>query len=111
MAERRTGVAGAALAAALVALLAAAPAGADEPSGIAGSDSLLDSSVESGLNKGFDLVLIRPLRVVAVVAGAGAFVPAALLTSPGGRPAIESAYQVFVEPAWRSAFIQPLGEL
>jgi hypothetical protein len=109
MAERRTGVAGAALAAALVVLLTAAPAGADEPS--AGRDSLLDSNVESGLNKGFDLVLIRPLRVVAVVAGAGAFVPAALLTSPGGRPAIESAYQVFVEPQWRSAFIQPLGEL
>jgi hypothetical protein len=59
---------------------------------------------------GIDLIVIRPLAAVTLVAGAVLFVPAAAITSPNGWDSIKEAYQRFVgEPAEYFAS-RPLGE-
>ena len=59
---------------------------------------------------GFDVVIVRPLRVVAVGVGAAFFLPAALFCSPGGMDAIEQAYEKLVQQPYEQAFEKPLGE-
>lgn len=60
---------------------------------------------------GLDLVLLRPLGLVAMAVGAGLFVPAALLTAPNGLDGIETALKFFVTEPAHSVFQRPLGEL
>jgi len=58
----------------------------------------------------FDVIVLRPCQAVAVVIGAGLFVPAALISSPGGRPALSDAWDVFVAEPADTAFYRPLGD-
>lgn len=60
---------------------------------------------------GFDAVIVRPLRTVAVVIGTAIFVPAAIVTSPSGTDAIGQAWNKFVGYPSELAFQRPLGEL
>ena len=59
---------------------------------------------------GFDVVVLRPLGLVATAVGAVLFVPAALLTAPNGRDGVDTALKFFIiEPA-KSVFQRPLGD-
>ena len=58
----------------------------------------------------FDVVVVRPVSAVATVVGAALFVPAALITSPGGRPAISETWDVFVVTPANEAFKRRLGD-
>jgi hypothetical protein len=91
-----------ALAAAAVVMLANPPAYAEDY-----ADSI--SSAPSAEAMAFDLVLIRPLGVVATVAGVGLFVlslPIALFTWDIKDP----AQRLVVEPA-RFTFARDLGQM
>jgi hypothetical protein len=61
-------------------------------------------------NKTFDVLILRPTGIVMVVTGAGLFVPAALLASPGGKGPMKEAYEHFVSVPFDNAFLRPLGE-
>ena len=56
-----------------------------------------------------DVIVLRPLGLVALVVGGAAFVPAAILTAPGGRDAIGEAFDVFVTPGYEFVFERQLG--
>ena len=58
----------------------------------------------------FDVVVVRPLDVVAIVVGAVFVVPVALVTWPTGRETIDRAIERFVKVPARSAFERPLGD-
>lgn len=58
----------------------------------------------------FDLVVVRPFGLVATAVGAVMFIPAAILTSPNGRDAIEEAFDVFVAAPGEYIYKRPLGE-
>ena len=58
----------------------------------------------------FDVVVLRPLSAVATVVGTAFFVPAAAVTSPGGRSAITEAWDVFVVGPAALAFERPIGD-
>ena len=51
----------------------------------------------------FDLVVLRPLQVVGVGVGVAFFIPAALVTAPGGRDPLAEAWTVFVLTPWQEA--------
>lgn len=57
----------------------------------------------------FDVVVLRPLGLVVMAVGAGAFVPAAILSAPGGREPVETALQHFVIEPYNAVFVRPLG--
>jgi hypothetical protein len=58
----------------------------------------------------FDVVVLRPFYAVGTVVGAVLFVPAAVVTSPGGRPAIADAWETLVVTPADEAFKRPLGD-
>jgi len=58
----------------------------------------------------FDVMVLRPLGLVALAVGAGAFVPAALLTAPNGREGIETALGIFVTGPANHLLHRPLGD-
>ena len=58
----------------------------------------------------FDAVLLRPLGLVRTVIGAAFFVPAAVVTSPGGLDSIEEALELFVLVPAKDVFERPLGD-
>ncbi len=59
---------------------------------------------------GVDLVILRPLGLIAMAAGAVLFVPAALLTAPNGLDGIDAALEFFVTEPAKSVFQRPLGD-
>ena len=66
--------------------------------------------IAAGFKAGFDVVILRPLGLVAMAVGAAAFVPAALLAAPAGRDGIEPALEIFVTEPAKSVFQRPLGD-
>ncbi len=58
----------------------------------------------------FDLLIVRPLGLVATVAGVGLFVVNLPLSLVQGEPPIEPARKFIVEPA-RFTFERPLGDM
>jgi len=58
----------------------------------------------------FDVVLLRPLGLLTMVIGAALFVPAAVVTSPGGLDSIEEALELFVLDPAKDVLERPLGE-
>jgi hypothetical protein len=87
----------------IAALLVPAHAGAQ-----AGEDAA--SKAQDYAAKGFDAVIIRPLSLAAVVVGAALFVPAAIVSSPGGLSPIREAWEQFVLAPVNFVFTRPLGE-
>jgi hypothetical protein len=57
----------------------------------------------------FDAIILRPLGFVVLVVGVGAFVPAAIITAPGGLEPIEHALEIFVVEPGKDVFVRPLG--
>ena len=58
---------------------------------------------------GFDVVILRPLGLAALIASAAAFVPVALMSSPGGRDSVKIARELFITTPWNAVFRQKLG--
>lgn len=69
------------------------------------------SKTEKVLAQTVDVILIRPLAILRTVVGAAAFLPAALLASPGGRAKVEEVYELFVTNSADYAFRRDLGDL
>jgi hypothetical protein len=59
---------------------------------------------------GLDVVILRPLGLLATAVGAVLFVPAAFLTAPNGLDGINTALKLFVTEPAKSVFQRPLGE-
>lgn len=58
----------------------------------------------------FDAVILRPLGFTAVIVGAAFFIPAAILTSAGGKDTIEEALELLVLVPGKWVFTRPLGD-
>lgn len=57
-----------------------------------------------------DVAVVRPLAALTLGLGAVLFVPAALLSAPGGRDAIQEAWERFVQHPGEQVWERPLGE-
>ena len=57
----------------------------------------------------FDVALLRPIGLIATIVGFGFFVPAAVVTAPGGRDSIREAWELFVLVPGDYVFERPLG--
>jgi len=57
-----------------------------------------------------DVLVIRPAQAAATAVGFALFVPAALVTYPGGRSSIMEAWDVFVATPARATFQRPIGD-
>ena len=68
------------------------------------------SAGEDVLATSIDVLIVRPLASIRVLLGGLLMVPASLLASPGGKPAIEDAYQVLVEEPMEYAFEREIGD-
>jgi hypothetical protein len=81
----------------------------------ANADALAQEQVEppspNPIVAGADLVILRPLGLVAMAAGAVLFVPAALLTAPNGLDSVQMALEFFVTEPAKNVFQRPLGDL
>ncbi len=58
----------------------------------------------------FDVLVVRPLAAAALPIGVAFFVPAAILSAPGGRDSVGEALEFFVKNPARYVFTRPLGE-
>lgn len=80
----------------------------------ASAQSLDEDPWWKGPLRGFDIfldvVLIRPLSVIGLVGGAALFLPAAVMTSPGGKETIGEAWELFVLVPGANVWEKPLGE-
>lgn len=85
--------------------LASLGAHADEPA--PGEDVMPDDAPSAGA-MAFDLVVIRPLSLVATMLGSGLFLLQLPLDLVQGTPPIDPAQKLVVEPA-RYTFDRPLG--
>ncbi|SFF51373.1 hypothetical protein SAMN04488120_106101 [Fontimonas thermophila] len=79
---------------------------------VARAQSDLDSIDESpsAAAMAFDLVIVRPLSIVAAVAGVGLFVVQLPLSILQGEPPVEPARRFVVEPV-KYAIARPLGDM
>ena len=87
----------------IVALLLPGSATALEPEGL--ERRRIDPVAAS-----FDVVILRPLGFVAVVVGAAAFIPVALLTAPNGKDSLKAALELFVTRPADDVFRRRLGD-
>jgi hypothetical protein len=81
-------------------------------SGLASADSYRDSidDTPSAGAMAFDLVVVRPVGLVATVLGAGLFVLQLPLSLIQGEPPSDPAKKLVVEPA-KYTFQRPLGQM
>jgi hypothetical protein len=59
---------------------------------------------------GFDLVIVRPLGLGAVVVGAVLFLPMALISAPQGRDGLRHSWELLVGVPVENVFQRPLGD-
>jgi len=60
--------------------------------------------------KAFDVMIVRPVGLAILPIGVAAFIPAALLSAPGGMDPLREAFEHFVSGPVTFAFLRPLGE-
>jgi hypothetical protein len=61
-------------------------------------------------SKIYDCLVLRPFGFVATLIGGALFVPAALLSLPGGADSVDIAWQTFVGSQVKDTFKRPLGD-
>jgi predicted cobalt transporter CbtA len=66
--------------------------------------------LEGPTNQGIDLLVLRPLSLVTLIAGGLLFLPAALMTAPNGMDSVADAYERFVNEPGEYFWGRPLGE-
>lgn len=69
------------------------------------------STFEYHADRAVDAAFVRPAGMIVVLVGAGLFVPAAVITSPGGMDTINEALEFFVLEPSSFVFERPLGDL
>ena len=69
-----------------------------------------DSRFMRPVAAGFDLVILRPLGLVAAAAGVALFVPVAVVSAPNGRDGIQEAWELLVTIPAENVFQRPLGD-
>ncbi len=74
------------------------------------AESVATSDAPNFGSKLFDCTVLRPLGFATALVGGAFFLPAALLTSPGGMESVEHAYEIFVASPVEHTFKRPLGE-
>lgn len=81
-------------------------------SGLASADEYRETAedVPSAGAMGFDLLVVRPLGLVATVLGTGLFVLQLPLSLIQGEPPSDPAKKLVVEPA-KFTFSRPLGQM
>lgn len=81
-------------------------------SGLAVADELGDvpNNAPSGAAMAFDLVIVRPVSLVATVLGTGLFVLQLPLSIVQGVPPADPARKLVLDPA-RYTFSRPLGQM
>lgn len=87
--------------------LASATAGAQPPPGAPVDETMIDTAPSAGA-MAFDLVVVRPLSLVATLLGSGLFLLQLPLNLIQGTPPVDPAQKLVVEPA-RYTFDRPLG--
>jgi hypothetical protein len=60
--------------------------------------------------KGFDVVLLRPLGIAAQLVGAGCYIPVVFLASPGGGESVGRATSHFIIRPYEFVWERPLGD-
>src|SRR5262245_53557682 len=73
-------------------------------------DATFGASVQRAANATFDVLILRPTGLVMLVVGVGLFVPAAIVSSPGGTTPVRQAWDFFVVQPASFAFQRPVGE-
>ena len=86
------------------------PALADEATDTESAEPSNQATVNSVFDTGFDLVILRPLGLVGLAGGAGLFVPAVILTAPGGSEGVTDSVDIFLRTPWRDLVDRPLGD-
>lgn len=70
------------------------------------------TSIHTYLDPTFDVVILRPVGAVSLVAGSALMVPATLLALPGGgRESVNDAYTMLVKNPWEDVADRKLGDL
>jgi hypothetical protein len=67
-------------------------------------------SAARNADAGVDLLVVRPLGLVTLVAGTVLFVPAVIMTAPNGTESMHEAYDRFVREPGEYFYSRPLGE-
>ncbi len=70
-----------------------------------------NEQITGGVAVVVDLLVVRPLGVVATCVGLGLFVPAALLSLAGYPDSVEEAWELFVLVPAENVYERPLGDL
>lgn len=100
-----------ALFAALCLLLLSVPALAQDNGDTESPASSGQSSVDNAFDIGFDILVLRPLGVVGLAAGAVLFVPAIIFSAPGGSEGVKDSLDIFIETPWRDLVERPIGDI
>jgi hypothetical protein len=58
----------------------------------------------------FDVVILRPMRILETVLGAVLAVPVALIGAPNGKDGFREVWERFVSEPAKSVYQQPLGD-
>jgi hypothetical protein len=87
------------------AIAAFAMLGAAVPASASDLDNIDPNSVPAPV----DLILLRPLGVVATAAGAVAFVPAAAVTAVFHHQSVPSVFNLLVRGPYEFTFVDPIG--
>ena len=72
---------------------------------------LTNEQITGGVAVVVDLLVVRPLGVVATCVGLGLFVPAALLSLADYPDAVEEAWELFVTIPAKNVYERRLGDL
>ena len=84
----------------------------NEDATIEASASETKTSIHTYLDPTFDIVILRPVGAVSLVAGSALMVPEALLAAPGGgRESVNDAYTMLVKGPWEDVVDRKLGDL
>jgi len=86
---------------------------AEETSGASvptADDATSGASVRRAANTTFDVLFLRPTSLVVLVIGAGLFVPAAIMSSPGGKTPVLEVWDRFVVQPASYTVMRPLGD-
>lgn len=77
--------------------------------GPASAGGTLDNVDPNSVPMSVDLILLRPIGLVATAVGAAAFVPAAAVTAVFHHESIPSVFDTLVRGPYEFTFVDPIG--
>ena len=64
----------------------------------------------SVVEKGFDVVVLRPMGFAAEIVAAAAYIPAVVLASPSGKDGISTVTDILIMRPYEAVFERQLGD-